>query len=158
MTGRCRARLCMDASVQSSCTTLCAIIICAPNFSRLGDGARGQFLAGDADGKAEIVFDFGAGAGLTAGSGGFDQQHVQPFGSGVNGGGQARRSRADDDQIAHLGFINAAVESEALGQFPNRGIAQTRRGCCRYHREFRPGVTWKRSSSSCEVLSVSRST
>ncbi len=97
--------------------------LCAEFFG-LGDRSIGEFLAGKAVGKTEIVFDFGAGGGLSAGRFGFDEKNIETFGGGVNGGGESRGTCADNDEVAELGGINIGVEAEAVGEFLNCGIAE----------------------------------
>ena len=91
----------------------------------------GEFLSGKAIGKSEIVFDFGAGSGLSAGRFGLDKQDVETFGCGVNGGGESRGTGADNDEVAELRGVNVGVEPEAIGEFLNRGIAEDRALACR---------------------------
>ena len=91
-------------------------------FFRLGDGSSGEFLAGKAVGKTEVVFDFGAGGGLSAGRFGLDKKDVETFGGGVNGGGESRGTGADNDEVAELRGVNVGVEPEAIGEFLNCGI------------------------------------
>ena len=93
-------------------------------FFGLGDGSIGEFLAGKAVGKTEIVFDFGAGGGLSAGRFGLDKKDVETFGGGVNGGGESRGTGADNDEVAELRGVNVGVEAEAVGEFLNCGIAE----------------------------------
>ena len=93
-------------------------------FFGLGDGSIGEFLAGKAVGKTEIVFDFGAGGGLSAGRFGLDKKDVETFGGGVNGGGESRGTGADNDEVAELRGVNVGVEAEAVGEFLNCGTAE----------------------------------
>src|SRR5208337_391238 len=52
-------------------------------------GAAAELGAGDTGGKAEVIFDAGAGAGLASGRFGLDDQSTQAFAGAVNGGGKA---------------------------------------------------------------------
>jgi len=60
----------------------------------------GQLAAGDPAREAEVVLDPRRRAGLPAQGDVLDDDHVEPFGCSVDGGGQARRPGADDQQIA----------------------------------------------------------
>ena len=55
---------------------------------RLQDGAIGQFAAGNAGGKSQIIFDPHAAAGLAARRGAFQDDRVQSFGGAIDRGGQ----------------------------------------------------------------------
>ena len=77
--------------------------------------APGQLLPGDAGGKAEIVLDPRARAGLSARRVRLQHQHIETLRRAVDGRGQARRSGADDDDIAHVRLIDRVVEAEAVG-------------------------------------------
>ena len=63
----------------------------------LGVGAAAEVGAGDAGGKAEVVFDAGAGAGLSAWGFRLDDQRSKAFAGAINRGGQAGGTGADDD-------------------------------------------------------------
>ena len=54
-----------------------AIFFSCAEFFGLGDGSIREFLAGKAVRKTEIVFDFGAGGGLSAGRFGLDKKDVE---------------------------------------------------------------------------------
>src|SRR5262249_22207145 len=67
---------------------------------------------GDAGGETEVVLDPGAGARLPAGRLGLEDENVEAFGCGVDGGGQPRRARAHDDRVPHVGRIDQPVQAE----------------------------------------------
>ena len=54
--------------------------------------------------------------GLPARRRALQDQHVQPLGRAVDGGGQPRRPAADDHHLAHLRRIEVGAEAEADGQ------------------------------------------
>jgi hypothetical protein len=62
--------------------------------------AVSQIAAADAGGKAEEILDQRRGPGLAARRVAFQHHGFQPFGSGIDRGGEPRRTRADDGQIA----------------------------------------------------------
>ena len=71
---------------------------------RLGEGAAGQRLAGNAGGKAEIVLDARRGAGLAADGALIEHDHRQAFRGGIDRGGKAGGTGADHrDVIDGLG-------------------------------------------------------
>jgi hypothetical protein len=74
--------------------------------------------------------------GKPSGRDGFDYQHIQALRSRVNGRCQAGGSGADNDQIAHLRFVNRAVQSQAIGHFLQRGIPQHGATVAKDHRNF----------------------
>ena len=90
---------------------------------RLQDGAIGQFAAGNAGGKSQIIFDPHAAAGLAARRRAFQDDRVQSFGGAIDRGGQPRRSRADDGEIVNHLFHRPA-DADLLGQLAVRGVAQ----------------------------------
>ena len=53
-------------------------------------------------GKAEIVLDPRAGAGLPAGGHGIGREHVEPFGGRVHRGGESGRAGADHDEVVDV--------------------------------------------------------
>jgi hypothetical protein len=61
--------------------------------------ALGEFGAADAAGKAEIVSDQGAHAGLSTHRLALDHDGPQPLRGGVDGGREPRRARADDRHV-----------------------------------------------------------
>lgn len=93
----------------------------------LRESARGELLAGDAGREAKVVLDPGAGAGLAAGSVRFQDQHVEPFGGRIHGGGQSRRAGSHDHDIADVRLVDGVVEAEAIGDLPVGRVAQHHR-------------------------------
>ena len=69
---------------------------------RLGEGPAGQRLARDSRGEAEIIFDSGAGAGLSAERARVQDDHRETFRRRVHGGGKPRRTAAHDRDIVDL--------------------------------------------------------
>src|ERR1700722_8777483 len=62
---------------------------------RLNEGAGGERLTAYACRKAKVVFDPGAGAGLTAGSAGVENRDRQALGAGVDCSRESRGPSAD---------------------------------------------------------------
>ena len=103
---------------------------------RLVKGPASEFGAGDSGGEAEIVFDLGARSGLSARRLRFDHQRLEPFGRRIDGGCEPGGAGADDEDIAHLGFIDAFVEAEALGDLAVRRVAKHGSPAANQHRQF----------------------
>jgi len=89
-------------------------------------GPPGQGLARDAGGKAQVVLDAGAGAGLAAEGAPVQHQHLQALGGRVHGGGQAGRAGAHDDDVEQLAVVRAVHHADAAAQFRLAGVAQHR--------------------------------
>src|SRR5438270_10169709 len=70
-----------------------------PEPFRLRDATASQIASAQPGWKPEVVFDAGAGAGLTARSLALDQHRIEPLRGTVHGRGQSRRATADDDQV-----------------------------------------------------------
>ena len=81
---------------QSSPPTSAGISDLGAELLRLHERAARQRLAGDAGGKAEIVLDARARAGLAAEGARIEHHHGEAFGGGVHRGGEPRRPGADD--------------------------------------------------------------
>src|SRR6266508_708025 len=81
------------------------------------EGPVGEVVTADPSGKAEVVPDPGAGPGLPAEHLRLDDQRAEPLGRGVDGGCQAGRASADDDQVAdpHRRLGRAAEQLHQLG-------------------------------------------
>ena len=82
-------------------------------FLRLRQRAPGQRQTGNAGGKAKVVFDLGAGAGLSARCRGFHQAHVESLGGAVDRGCQPGRPGAHNQQVMHPGFIDRRIDAKA---------------------------------------------
>ena len=78
----------------------------------------GELVPADAVREAGIVPDHRAAARLAAGDGLLEHDRLQALGGGVDGGGQARRSRPDDDDVA---FVYVVVGAAADGLDDLRG-------------------------------------
>ena len=76
---------------------------------RLHERAAGERLAGDAGRKAEVVLDARARARLSAKRPAIEHDDAQAFRGGVDGGGQARRSGTDDNDVIEF-FARSDVE------------------------------------------------
>ncbi len=80
--------------------------------------------ARDAGGKAEVVLDARAGAGLAAGRRALEHQHVEALGRGVDRGGEAGRAGADDHHVAHLLRIERAAQPQRGRELFDAGVPQ----------------------------------
>ena len=69
---------------------------------RLHHRAPRQFTTAHACGKAKVIFDSGAGAGLPAGRVSIQQQCSQTLRRAVDGRGKPGRSGADDDEVVEV--------------------------------------------------------
>ncbi len=97
----------------------------------LGVGAAAKVSAGDAGRKAEVVLDAGAGAGLPAGSFRLDDNGAEAFTGAIDGGGEAGRTGADDDDVVEiLGGLNAEADAgrRASRDRGRQGQRRRRRG------------------------------
>ncbi len=68
-----------------------------------------QLRALDAFGEAGVVLDLGGDGELSAGLRAVDDEGFEVSARGVDGGGQARRPRADDDDFAVQSLFRHAV-------------------------------------------------
>ena len=68
-------------------------------LARLGDRAAGQLAAADPGREAEVVLDPPRGAGLAAEHGALDDQRVEALRGAVDGGAEAGRAAAEDQQV-----------------------------------------------------------
>ena len=90
-------------------------MISAPNFCACAYARPVSSSPEMPVGKPEIVLDSGARSGLAAGRVRFEDEHIEPFGRAVDRGRQARRTGADDHQVAKVRPIDGVVEAKALG-------------------------------------------
>ena len=102
-------------------------------LARLGDRAAGQLGAADPGREAEVVLDPARGAGLAAEHGALDEQRVEALRGAVDGGAEAGRAAADDQQVDLL----ALAQLEADPQRP-RELAVARAGAARARRAAAP--------------------
>ena len=82
-------------------------------FLRLGEGAAGQRLAGNAGGKAEIILDARGSAGLAAESALVEHDHRKPLRGGIDGGRQPGRPGADHGDVVDECRIELGRDAEA---------------------------------------------
>jgi hypothetical protein len=68
----------------------------------------------DAFGEAGVVFDIGGDGELAAGLRAVDDEGLEVGAGGVDGGGQSRRPRADDDDFAVQGLFRHVVSLRLL--------------------------------------------
>src|SRR5262249_55523743 len=73
-----------------------------PELLGLGEGAHPELLAGDAGGKAKIVFDPRARRGLPAGRAGLEDEHAQTLRGAVHRCREAARTGAADDEVVYV--------------------------------------------------------
>ena len=84
-------------------------------FLRLCVGAPRELLTGNAGRKAQIVLDFRARSGLSARRIRLQHEDIQSLRRTVHRSCEARRSGADDDDVAHMRLVDCVVEAEAVG-------------------------------------------
>ena len=87
-------------------------------FAGLLAGAFGEIRSRDSLRKSEVVFDFGAAAGLSTDDRAFDQNCFQPFGCAVHRGAQACRAAAINRQVV-FGPRRITEPSEFFGDLAN---------------------------------------
>ncbi len=76
-----------------------------------------EVAAGDAAGKAQVVFDARRRPGLAAGCLALDHHRPQALGSAIHGGRKTRRPAADDhDVVGTRGW--SCLQSQSLGEIP----------------------------------------
>src|SRR3989441_364511 len=127
-----------------------------PELLCLAGGAGRELQTADPGGKAEVVLDPRARAGLASGSGRLDDQDIQAFRRPVHGRGEPRGSRPHDDQVAELGLIDRVVEAQRIGDLLIGRVRSTT-SLQVITTGMSAAVTWKRSSSSWTPASRSRS-
>ena len=98
-----------------------------PEALRLDRGARHELLPGDPVGKTHVVLDARAGTGLPPDSHRVEGHGVEAFGRPVHRRRQAGGARADHDEVEQGSGHGPEGETEVLGEFPGRGMAQYRR-------------------------------
>ena len=87
-------------------------------FLRLGVGAAGERLAGNAARKSQIVFNARAGAGLAAEGPRIEHRDRQSFGRGIDRGGETGGTAADDGHV--IKFLMRLVGDHAHRQRQRR--------------------------------------
>ena len=85
-------------------------------LARLGDRARGQLVAADSGGKAEVVLDPAGQPCLAAERGALRDQRVEPLGGGVDRSCEARRTGADDQEVNLLARCEVEPHPERAQQ------------------------------------------
>ena len=85
-------------------------------LASLGDRAAGQLRAADPGREAEVVLDPARGPGLAAEHGALDHERIQPLGGTVDGGAEAGRAAADDEQVDPLGRGELEADPERSGE------------------------------------------
>src|SRR5262249_23262078 len=83
-------------------------------------------LAGNPRRESKVVLDSRARACLPSGRTGLDDQRVDALGCRVDSGRKTRWSGADDDDIAHVSFVDSLVEVQIVGNLVITGIPQHR--------------------------------
>ena len=83
----------------------------------------GELMPADAMREARVIADHRAASGLPAGNGLLDHHRLQAFGCGIDGGGQARRSRSHDDDIARAD-VGADAPAGRLDNLGERRLGQ----------------------------------
>ena len=87
-------------------------------------GAAHQRHAGDAGRKAEVILDPRRGAGLAAEGAAVEHQHGQAFGGGIDRGGKARWTGADDNHVIEFVGIDRPDQPDTPGELELARIAQ----------------------------------
>ena len=82
-------------------------------FGRLGEGAAGERLAGNAGREAEIILDPRRRARLAAERARVEHEHRQAFGRAIDRGGEAGGPGADDRHVIDLVGIELGRDAEA---------------------------------------------
>ena len=123
-------------------------------FLGLAECARRELLSRDPGGKAEVVFDAHAGAGLTAGRVRFDHQHVETFRRGIHRGAETGRTRADDHDVADVTLVDVdgLVEADAVGDLRVGRIPEDRFAAADHDRDVVRGDL-PAIEDSCETSS-----
>ena len=86
-----------------------------PVATRLGDEPVGQFRTRDPVGEPRVVIDAVADPGLAAEGTGIDDDGIDAFPSGIDGGRQPGRSTPNDDEVI-CGPIGLDSQADATGQ------------------------------------------
>ena len=89
---------------------------------RLDLAAPDQVGAGNAGRKAHVVLDPARRAGLAADRDILDDQRAQPFRAGIDPGGHAGRTAADDQHVEYLVVPEIEIEAEQPRDLVGRGI------------------------------------
>ena len=84
----------------------------------------GERLAADAGGKAEVVLDLRARAGLAAGGDAFEDDRLQSLRGAVDRGGEPGRAGADDGEVEHRVVVEVLGDAERVGELGERRVAQ----------------------------------
>lgn len=84
--------------------------------------ASDEVTAGNAGGKAHLVFDPRRGAGLPADGAIFQHQSRHAFRTGINARGGTGRPCTNDQHIANLMILQHQIEPEKLGDLLRRGV------------------------------------
>ena len=93
--------------------------------ARLLQRAAGQFVAGYAVRKAQVVLDARRGAGLPAGCFALDDQRAQALAGTVHRGSQPGGPAADDQRVVDV-LPGASLQAQPHGQLAHRRLAQQR--------------------------------
>ena len=97
-------------------------------LSRLGHRAAGQLGAADARREAEVVLDPPRRARLAAEGGALDDQRLEALGGAVDGGAEAGRPGADDEQVDLLARQAARARRQVTARpGPATALAAPRR-------------------------------
>ncbi len=93
---------------------------------RLIEGARHERHAADPGRKAEVVLDPRRRARLAAERARVEHDDREPFGGGVDGGGETRGSGADDRDVVDLARVDRADEPDAARELALARVPQQR--------------------------------
>ncbi len=95
-----------------------------PEFLGLNEGAAGEFLPRNPQGKSKIVLNPGTRSGLAARRVPLENQDIQAFRGPIHCRGQPARPRAHHNQVADLTRVNFVVQSEASGRLRVGRVAE----------------------------------
>ena len=108
-------------------------------FLRLDEGAGGERLTGNAGGKAEVILDSRAGAGLAAERPEIEDDGRKPFRAGIDGGRKSGRPGADDRDIEDTVGVIDPRHAETFGNLGFTRIFHAPSRSSRPRAEARPG-------------------
>ena len=94
-----------------------------PELEHLEDAAGGEFHAGESGGEADEIFDTRGAADLSARSETIEDEGGESFGGGVDGGGDAGGTCADDGEVGIL--VGAGLpDSGGACEFVEEGVGE----------------------------------
>ena len=95
-----------------------------PELQGLVEGAAGERLSRDARRKPQVILDPGGGSGLAAHRAPVEHDDRQPFGGGIDGGGQPRRPCAHDRHVIDRVRVELGRDAQTSGKLALRRVPQ----------------------------------